>query len=155
MAAIELKNKTPLIPANLDKDDRIMIIDQNDTVVEVTTLQNLITFLDSCGFVTDPELTTALLTKADVNHTHPIAQVDGLQASLTTFQTFLDNSGIVGETIFIGGQSIVVNQGGTGGGGTVNANDPRLPDGRWGGELLKNISNRRNARASHNRPIEG
>ena len=137
MAAIELKNKTPLIPANLDKDDRIMIIDQNDTVVEVTTLQNLITFLDSCGFVTDPELTTALLTKADVNHTHTIAQVDGLQANLTTFQTFLDNSGIVGETIFIGGQSIVVNQGGTGGGGTVNANDPRLPDNVGVGNYLR------------------
>ena len=135
MAQIELKGKTPL--TSLEKSDRIMIIDENDTVVEVTTLQTLLNFLDSCGVVLDAELTTALLTKADVNHTHTIAQVDGLQTRIDTFQDFLDNSGIVGETIFIGGQSIVVNQGGTGGGGTVNANDPRLPDNVGVGNYLR------------------
>lgn len=131
--AIELNMQTPLTVAQLDNSDRIMVIDQNDTVVAITTLENLSEWIaGTLDIDSIMGLRDELNSKADSIHTHIIPDITNLRTEL---DTKLDASlvNIVGNTIQIKDRTITI-QTGTGGG-----DDSRIPDMVTSGNYLRFI----------------
>ena len=106
--AIELMGRTPIPSSSLDNTDRILIIDQNDTQVEVTTLEALNEFINPA--ITIDRVTglqTALDGKANTIHTHQITDVEGLDFELS-LKYDANNANIEGNTINLGTNSLNV-----------------------------------------------
>ena len=133
MAAINLESITPLTLAQIDNSDRVMVIDNNNTVVSVTTLETIADWIKADIEISDiQQLQLILDGKSDTDHQHVINDVVGLQAAL---DAKLDSSlvNIVGQTIQIKGETIVVPDAITGG------NDARIPNPVTSGNYLRFI----------------
>ena len=139
MANIDLQGKTPIPTSQLNGTDRVMIIDANNTAVEVTTLDSLEGAISPAVSINDViGLTDALADKSNVGHTHLISEVTGLRSEL---DTKFDNTtaGISNNVIFLGNNSIDVNavvnsavEGITG----VSPTDDRIPNSNNGQYLI-------------------
>ena len=129
--AIELRGQTPLTLAQLDNNDRIMVIDQNDTVVAITTLEILAEWI-GCALTPDgiKGLRDELNNRALSVHTHTISDITDLQNRL---DEKLDASlaNIVGNTIQIKDRTITVPT------ATSGADDARIPDMVTSGNYLR------------------
>lgn len=134
MGRIQLQGQTPLPIGELNDTDRIMVVDQNDTVVAITTLAIIREYFHMGLEISDISmLQDELDGKANVDHQHVIGDVVNLQASL---DEKLDASlvNIVGRTIHIKGETITVPQA-VGGGGS----DDRIPSPVTSGNFLRFI----------------
>ena len=129
--AIELRGQTPLTLAQLDNNDRIMVIDQNDTVVAITTLEILAEWI-GCALTPDgiKGLRDELNNRALSVHTHTISDITDLQNRL---DEKLDASlaNIVGNTIQIKDRTITIPT------ATSGADDARIPDMVTSGNYLR------------------
>ena len=129
--AIELRGQTPLTLAQLDNNDRIMVIDQNDTVVAITTLEILAEWI-GCALTPDgiKGLRDELNNRALSVHTHTISDITDLQNRL---DEKLDASlaNIVGNTIQIKDRTITIPT------ATSGAEDARIPDMVTSGNYLR------------------